>query len=95
MAMPAAQKAVVGAVQPAEIGQASGAFMMLRMFGGVLGTTITVAVFAGFGSYASVETFSTGFAAGMGAVTVLAFVGMLFALGIPGRRPTVVAESLL
>lgn len=97
MAMPAAQKAVVGAVQPTEIGQASGAFMMLRMFGAVLGTSITVAVFARFGSYASVEEFSAGFSAGMGAVAVLAFVGMLAALGIPGRRPAVVpavTESL-
>jgi EmrB/QacA subfamily drug resistance transporter len=87
MAMPAAQKAVVGAVQPREIGQASGAFMMLRMFGGVFGTSVTVAVFAGVGGYASVEEFSEGFAAGMGAVTALAFVGMLVALGMPGKRP--------
>ncbi|NUT09006.1 MAG: MFS transporter [Nonomuraea sp.] len=87
MAMPAAQKAVVGAVRPQEIGQASGAFMMLRMFGGVFGTSVTVAVFASAGSYASVEEFSTGFTAAMGAVTAIAFVGMLVALGIPGRRP--------
>jgi hypothetical protein len=49
MAMPAAQKAVVGAVRPREIGQASGAFMMLRILGGVFGVAVTVAVFAGVG----------------------------------------------
>jgi EmrB/QacA subfamily drug resistance transporter len=85
MAMPAAQKAVVGAVQPQEIGQASGAFMMLRIFGGVLGTSVTVAVFAAVGGYASAEQFSKGFSAGMVAVTVMAFLGVLVALGIPGR----------
>ncbi|MFK4599416.1 MFS transporter [Streptomyces pristinaespiralis] len=36
MAMPAAQKAVVGSVRPNEIGQASGTFMMLRILGGGL-----------------------------------------------------------
>ncbi|MEU4547945.1 DHA2 family efflux MFS transporter permease subunit [Nonomuraea dietziae] len=91
MAMPAAQKAVVGAVQPQEIGQASGAFMMLRIFGGVFGVAVSVAVFASAGGYASAEEFSEGFAAAMGAVAVLAFVGMLVALGMPGKRPTAMA----
>ena len=87
MAMPAAQKAVVGAVQPHEIGQASGAFMMLRIFGGVFGVAVTVAVFAGTGGYASPEEFGAGFAAGMTAVSALAFLGALGALGMPAGRP--------
>jgi EmrB/QacA subfamily drug resistance transporter len=91
MAMPAAQKAVVGAVRPQEIGQASGAFMMLRMFGGVFGTSVTVAVFASVGGYASAEEFSEGFSAGMGTVAALAFIGALVALGMPGGRPAAVA----
>jgi EmrB/QacA subfamily drug resistance transporter len=91
MAMPAAQKAVVGAVQPREIGQASGAFMMLRIFGGVFGVAVTVAVFAGVGGYASAEQFGAGFSAGMTAVATFAFIGMLVGLGMPGRRPAAVA----
>jgi EmrB/QacA subfamily drug resistance transporter len=87
MAMPAAQKAVVGSVTPQEIGQASGAFMMLRIFGGVFGVAVTVAVFASVGGYSSPEEFSEGFSAGMGAVSAFAFVGMLVALGMPVRRP--------
>ncbi|NRQ30262.1 MFS transporter [Nonomuraea sp. NN258] len=87
MAMPAAQKAAVGAVRPEEIGQASGAFMMLRMFGGVFGTSVTVAVFGAVGGYASAAEFSAGFSAGMGAVSAFAFAGTLVALGMPGRRP--------
>jgi hypothetical protein len=78
-------------VQPREIGQASGAFMMLRMFGGVFGTSVTVAVFASVGGYASAEEFSEGFSAGMSAVTALAFIGVLAAPGMPGNRPTVMA----
>jgi EmrB/QacA subfamily drug resistance transporter len=87
MAMPAAQKSVVGAVRPQEIGQASGAFMMLRIFGGVFGVAVSVAVFASAGGYASAEEFSTGFSAAMGALTAIAFIGVLIALGMPGRRP--------
>ncbi|MFI0897607.1 MFS transporter [Streptomyces sp. NPDC020983] len=87
MAMPAAQRAVVGAVRPQEIGQASGAFMMLRIFGGVFGTAVTVAVFAGRGGYASGADFGRGFTAAMAAVAGYAFLGMLVALGIPARRP--------
>ncbi|WP_068925345.1 DHA2 family efflux MFS transporter permease subunit [Planobispora rosea] len=90
MAMPAAQKAVVGAVQPREIGQASGAFMTLRIFGGVFGVAVTVAVFASTGGYTSAGEFSEGFTAAMGAVAAFAFVGMLIALGMPGGRLTAV-----
>jgi MFS family permease len=91
MAMPAAQKAVVGAVQPHEIGQASGAFMMLRILGGVFGVAVTVAVFAAVGGYESAERFSAGFSAGMTAVAAFAFIGMLVATAMPGRRPAAVA----
>jgi MFS family permease len=85
MAMPAAQKAVVGAVAPAEIGQASGVFMMLRILGGVFGVAVAVAVFAGVGGYASAGQFGAGFAAAMGAVAAFALVGAVVAFGMPGR----------
>ena len=93
MAMPAAQKAVVGAVRPREIGQASGAFMMLRILGGVFGVAVSVAVFAAVGGYASAEDFSAGFAAAMSAVAGFSIIGMLVALGMPGRRPAPTAVS--
>jgi len=68
--------------------------MMLRIFGGVFGVVITVAVFAGAGSYASAEEFSAGFSAGMTTVAAFAFIGMLIGLGMPGRRPAAAAEPL-
>lgn len=82
-AMPAAQKAVVGAVEPQRIGQASGVFMMLRMFGGVFGTTVAVAVFGAVGGYATAAEFSDGFSASMVAVAVLASLGVLVGLAMP------------
>ncbi|WP_231499944.1 MFS transporter [Saccharothrix sp. NRRL B-16314] len=94
MAMPAAQKAVVGSVEPREIGQASGAFMMLRIFGGVFGIAVTVAVFAAAGGYSSAEEFSDGFAAGMGVVSAFAFTGVLVALGMPAGRPAPRASAV-
>ncbi|CAL9337001.1 Multidrug resistance protein Stp [Actinosynnema sp. ALI-1.44] len=87
MAMPAAQKAVVGAVRAAEVGQASGAFMMLRMLGGVFGVAVAVAVFAGVGGYASAADFTAGFGASMTVVAAFALVGTLVALAMPSRRP--------
>ncbi|SEN24825.1 MFS transporter [Actinacidiphila rubida] len=92
MAMPAAQKAVVGAVRPQEIGQASGAFMMLRILGGVFGVAVTVAVFTSRGGYASPGAFGDGFRAAMAAVAGYAFLGALLALGIPKRGPSGPAE---
>ncbi|MFJ8914421.1 MFS transporter [Amycolatopsis sp. NPDC102389] len=82
-AMPAAQRSAVGAVRPSEIGQASGAFMTLRIFGGVFGVAVVVAVFAGAGSHLSPEEFGSGFTAAMATVVAFAFTGMLVALGMP------------
>ncbi|QFZ21293.1 MFS transporter [Saccharothrix syringae] len=89
-AVPAAQKAVVGAVRPQEIGQASGAFTVLRILGGVFGVAVPVAVFAAVGGYSSAEQFSRGFTAAMGVVTAFAVGGVLCALGMPATRPTAV-----
>ncbi len=86
-AMPAAQRAVVGSVRPEEIGRASGAFMMLRIFGGVFGVAVAVAVFSATGGYGSAAEFGDGFAAAMWAVAALAFAGALIALAMPPGRP--------
>ncbi|UUV31842.1 hypothetical protein NQK81_45150 [Amycolatopsis roodepoortensis] len=84
MATPAGQRSVVGAP---EIGQSSGVFMTLRIFGGVFGVAVAVAVFAGSGSHGSPEEFGGDFTAAMGTVVAFAFTGLLVALGMPGRRP--------
>ena len=65
MAIPAAQNSVVGSVPPEAIGKAAGINSTMRELGGVFGIALSVAVFAGAGSYASPEAFSDGFTAAM------------------------------
>lgn len=96
MAMPAAQKSVVGAVKVEEIGQASGAITTLRIFGGVFGIAILTAVFAGAGSYASPRAFTEGFAPAMGVAAALPLIGAIAGLGMPGRpKPSEMASMQL
>jgi len=85
MAMPAAQKAAVGAVGAQEIGQASRAFNMLRQLGGVFGIAAIVSVFAATGNLGSARGFTDGFGPAMGVAAVLALAGAAAALGMPGR----------
>jgi len=85
-AIPPAQKAVVSAVQPQQIGQASGVFSMLRQFGALFGTALSVAVFAAAGSYRSVESFGDGFTAAMEVAAGIAVVGGVAGLMLPGVR---------
>jgi EmrB/QacA subfamily drug resistance transporter len=85
MALPAVTKAVIGSVQPADIGKASGAFSTMRQLGGAFGVAILAAAFAGSGSYASAAAFSDGFTAAITAAAGLAVAGALAALALPGR----------
>ena len=84
MAIPAAQTSVIGSVSADEIGKAAGVNSTLRELGGVFGIAVSVAVFAGSGSYASVQAFSDGFGP---AVAVGA------GLALPGRRVATAREA--
>jgi EmrB/QacA subfamily drug resistance transporter len=86
VAIPPTQSVVMTAVAPADIGQASGTFNMLRQLGGVFGIAICAAVFAAHGSYASAATFVSGFGPAMGACAGLAPLGAIAGLVIPRRR---------
>ena len=86
MSLPAAQSAVLGAVEPQDIGRASGAFSTLRQLGGVFGVAVLVAVFAGTGGYGSPQAFSDGFVAAIAACGGLAFAAALAGGQLPGRR---------
>ncbi|RKT66981.1 EmrB/QacA subfamily drug resistance transporter [Saccharothrix variisporea] len=91
MAMPAAQKSVVGAVGPAEVGQASGVLTVLRILGGVFGIAVLGAVFGAFGGVGSPAAFTAGFGPAIGVAAAFALLGCVVALGMPGRRAAVVA----
>jgi EmrB/QacA subfamily drug resistance transporter len=86
MSFPAAQNSVVGAVPETAIGKASGINMTMRELGGVFGIALSVAVFAGAGSYASAQAFSDGFVAAMGLSTGLSVVSALCGAMLPTRR---------
>jgi MFS family permease len=87
MAMPALQSAVLGAVAPSQVGQASGTFTTVRQLGAAFGLALLVAVFAGAGSYASPAAFADGFVPAIAVSAGLAFGGVLTALLVPGRAP--------
>jgi EmrB/QacA subfamily drug resistance transporter len=84
-AIPAAQSVVVGAVEPGEIGKASGTFSTMRQLGGVFGLAVAVAVFSSAGSYASPASFGNGFAASIALSAGLSFAGALVATMLPAR----------
>ena len=89
MAIPAIQNAVLGAVAPSEIGQASGAFNTMRQLGGAFGVAVMAAAFAATGSYAGAHAFSDGFSAAMTISAGLSLAGAAAALLLPGREPAV------
>jgi MFS family permease len=86
MTFPAAQNSVVGSVPAEAIGKAAGMNSTVRELGGVFGIALSVAVFAGAGSYASPQAFSDGFVAAIGVSAALSLLGAIAGLGLP-RRP--------
>jgi len=91
VAIPATMSAVMTAVPPAAIGQASGTLNTLRQLGGVFGVAICAAVFAARGHYGSPATFVAGFGPAMAACAGLALLGAAAGLVIPGRKPAPVS----
>src|SRR5262249_15163942 len=79
------QATLLGAVEPARQGQASGAAVVFRELGGVLGVAVLASVFSAHGSVASAGAFVDGaqpaFLVVVGVVAVVA----LFALGLRAR----------
>jgi len=94
MSFPEAQNSVVGAVAPEAIGKAAGVNSTVRELGGVFGIALSVAVFAGAGSYASPIAFVDGFTAAMAVAAGLSLAAAGAAL--PGRaRPPVIARPAM
>jgi EmrB/QacA subfamily drug resistance transporter len=80
-----AANAVLGAVRPAEAGQASGATNAIREVGGVLGIAVLTTVFSSTGSYASPEAYTTGMTSAIWVGAAVLAVGAVVALLVPGR----------
>jgi MFS family permease len=86
MSFPAAQNSVAGAVPAAAIAKASGVNTTMRELGGVFGIALSVALFAGAGSYASPAAFTDGFVAAMGVSAVLSLLAAVAGSALPRRR---------
>lgn len=86
LAIPVVQMKVVSAVAASQIGKASGVLSMIRQLGGAFGIAVTVAVFTLFGSRASAEDFSWGFAAATAVASLLSFGGAIAALWLSPLR---------
>lgn len=82
MAGPALQKAVLGAVSPAQTGIASGVFNTFRQLGGAVGTSIAVILFSTFGGTGSSSAFAAGFTAALVGSAILAFIGGVSAMSL-------------
>jgi EmrB/QacA subfamily drug resistance transporter len=91
MTFPAAQNSVIGSVPEEAIGKASGTNNTMRELGGVMGIAVSVAVFAGIGSYASPVEFTDGF---VGAMVVSAGFSLLAAI-VGAALPRQVTEGRL
>jgi len=86
MAMPAAQSAVLGAVEPPDIGKVSGLFNALRQLGGLVGVALTATMFVRAGGYASAQEFSNGFAAALWTSALLSLAGAAMGMRLRGRQ---------
>jgi nitrate/nitrite transporter NarK len=80
-----AANAVLGAVRPAEAGQASGATNAIRELGGVLGIAVLATVFSSTGSYASPQAYADGMTSAVWVGAAVLAVGAVIALLVPGR----------
>ncbi len=81
MALPATATAALGAVQPADIGRASGVNNTLQRFGGAFGVAIATAVFSAHGHLGSPASVASGYRPALAASA-----GQCPAGGGPGRR---------
>ncbi|HEY1274516.1 MAG TPA: DHA2 family efflux MFS transporter permease subunit [Thermoleophilaceae bacterium] len=80
-----AANAVLGAVRPAEAGQASGATNTIREIGGVLGIAVLATVFTSAGGYGSPAAFVSGLTAALWVGAAVLAIGTIAALLVPAK----------
>ncbi len=86
MALPTVPVAVLSAVQPAEMGKASGISTMMQRFGAVFAIAIVTSVFGAFGGLGSAAEVTSGLRPGVAVAAGLSLLGALTALAITARR---------
>ena len=86
MALPTVPTAVLGAVQPHEMGKASGINYMMQRLGAVFAIAIGTSVFAAYGHLGTPASVTDGFKPAFAACTVFAVLAALTAAGITARK---------
>ncbi len=93
MALPTVPTAVLSAVDPGEMGKASGINYMAQRFGAVFAVAIGSSVFAGYGGLGSPAAVTAGFKPALWACAVFAGLGALAATAMSARpKPVAGAE---
>jgi len=95
LALPIAPTVVVSAVEPHEMGKASGVNSTMQRFGAAFAIAIGAAVFASNGHIATPATFVSGFQPALIVVASLSLLGALTALGVQSRRPAVAQATVV
>ena len=80
-----AANAVLGAVRPSEVGQASGATNTIREIGGVLGVAVLATVFSDVGGVGSPAAYVDGLVPAVWVGAAVLAAGALVALLVPGK----------
>jgi EmrB/QacA subfamily drug resistance transporter len=86
MALPVTPTVVVSAVQPQEMGKASGVNATTQRFGSAFAIAIGAAVFAGHGHIATPASFVAGYQPALIVIACLALLGAVTALGVETRK---------
>jgi len=84
MALPTVPTAVLGAVEPGEMGKASGVNYMTQQLGRVFAIAIGTSVFVAYGRLGTPASVTSGFKPALVACTVFAVLAALTAVGITG-----------
>lgn len=84
LAVPALTKSVVGSVEPADIGTASGLFSTVRQVGGAFGVAAASAAFTATGGYTTAHAVAAGYRGAMVVAAALAGLGVATAV-VPRR----------
>jgi len=86
MALPTVPTAVLGAVEPGEMGKASGINYMTQQLGRVFAIAIGTSVFVAYGHLGTPASVTSGFKPALVACTVFAVLAALTAVGITGPK---------
>jgi EmrB/QacA subfamily drug resistance transporter len=94
MALPTVPTAVLSAVDPAEMGKASGISNMMQRFGAVFGVAVASSVFAAYGHRGSPAGVTDGFRPALAVCALLSLLGAATALAVAPARSAATAPEL-